>query len=99
MIWGAAVKARMRPATIVEVEVAPDRCARFGRGVVGPEIHLLVFDASPLPLDEYIVPPSALCRRGVGGLKIDDEINPVVFCVDGYTTVAFLTPNWYLETR
>jgi hypothetical protein len=40
-----------------------------------------------------------LCRRGVGGLKIDDEINPVVFCVDGYTTVAFSTPNWYLETR
>jgi hypothetical protein len=40
-----------------------------------------------------------LCRRGVDGLKIDDEINPVVFCVDGYTTVAFSTPNWYLETR
>src|SRR4029077_7436572 len=50
----------MRPAAIVEVEVAPDRCARLGRGVVGPEIHLLVLDAAPQPLDEDVVPPNAL---------------------------------------
>jgi len=50
----------MRPAAIVEVEVTSDRRARLGRGVVGSEIHLLIFDATPQPLDEDVVAPGAL---------------------------------------
>src|SRR5580704_14699128 len=50
----------MRATTIVEIEVASDRCARLGRGVVSSEIHLLVLDATPQPLDEDVVPPGAL---------------------------------------
>src|SRR5450631_4735971 len=50
----------MRSSAIVEVEVTPDRCARLGRGVVSSEIHLLVLDATPQPLDEDVVPPGAL---------------------------------------
>ena len=46
MIGRAAVKARMRPAAIVEVEIAPDRCACLGDGVIGSEIDLLIFDAA-----------------------------------------------------
>ena len=46
MIGRTAVKARMRPAAIVEVEIAPDRCACLGDGVIGSEIDLLIFDAA-----------------------------------------------------
>ena len=69
MIGGAAVKARMRPAIIVEVEVAPDRCARLGRGVVGSEIHLLVFDATPQPLGDGVVFISDFRGQAVGAAK------------------------------
>src|SRR5882672_11902194 len=46
--------------TVVEVEVAADRSAGLADAVIGPQIHLLVFDAAPQPLDENVVPPSAL---------------------------------------
>jgi hypothetical protein len=51
---------RVRPAAIVEVEVAPDGGARLGHIVVGSEIDLFVLDAAPQPLDEDVVPPGAL---------------------------------------
>src|SRR5450631_2601293 len=63
----------MRPATVVEVEVAPDRCTRLGRGVVGSEIHFLVFDAAPQPLDEDIVPPGALAVHADGDPVFDQH--------------------------
>src|SRR5208283_1412668 len=48
----------MWPAAIVEVQVAADGSAGLADAVVGSQIHLLVFDATPQPLDEDIVPPS-----------------------------------------
>src|SRR6202045_956185 len=63
----------MRPAAIVEVEIAPDRCARLGRGVVGSEIHLLVFDAAPQPLDEDVVPPGTLAVHADGDPVFDQH--------------------------
>ena len=59
MIGRHAVKARMRSAAVVEIEIAADRSAGLADAVIGPQIHLLVFDAAPQPLDEDIVPPSA----------------------------------------
>src|SRR5713101_972156 len=53
----------MGSPAVVEVQVAPDRSAGIGRTVVGPQIHLLVLDAAPQPLDEDVVPPSALADR------------------------------------
>ena len=50
----------MRPAVIVEIEIAADRRAGLGHAVVGSEIHLLVFDAAPQPLNEDVVAPRAL---------------------------------------
>src|ERR1700730_17605803 len=63
----------MRPATIVEVEVTPDRCTCLGRGVVGSEIHLLVLDATPQPLDEDVVAPSALAVHADGDPVFDQH--------------------------
>src|SRR5687767_5631159 len=51
------VKARMRPPAIVEGQVAANRGTGFADGVVGPQIHLLVLDRAPEPLDEDVVPP------------------------------------------
>jgi hypothetical protein len=50
-----AVKARMRTAVIVEVEIAANRTAGVGHAVVSSEIQLLVFDAAPQSLDEDVV--------------------------------------------
>jgi len=63
----------MQATAIVEVEVAADRCARLGRGVVGSEIHLLVLDAAPQTLDEDIVPPGALAVHADGNAIFDQH--------------------------
>src|SRR5436190_18863261 len=60
LIGGHVVKARMRAAAIVEIEVPPDASARVRHAVVGAQIDLLVFHCPPKPLDEHVVPPSSL---------------------------------------
>src|SRR5450759_5941446 len=50
----------MRPAAIIEVQVAADRSAGLADIVVGSQVDLLVLDATPQPLDEDVVPPGAL---------------------------------------
>ena len=59
LIGRAPVKARVGSAAVVEVEIAANRCAGLGYAVVGFEIHLLIFDAAPQPLDENVVAPRA----------------------------------------
>src|SRR5207244_6374786 len=49
----------MRSAAIVEVEITADRGAGLADGFVGPQIHLLVFDAAPQPLNEHVVAPGS----------------------------------------
>ena len=57
MIGCHAVKARVRSSCVVEVQIASDRGAGLADAVVGAQIHLLVFDAAPQPLDEHVVAP------------------------------------------
>jgi hypothetical protein len=47
LIWGHAVKARVRTAPIVKIEVASDRGARVRYAVVGTQVDLLVLYGSP----------------------------------------------------
>src|SRR3954468_3447702 len=54
------VKARMRSACVVEVEIPADRSTGLGDGAVSSEGDLLVLDRSPEPLDEDVVAPSTL---------------------------------------
>jgi hypothetical protein len=57
-----AVKARMWPPAVVEVQVAADRSAGLANAVVGVQIHLLIFDAAPSHPDPQ---PSCDLRRSV----------------------------------
>ena len=57
---------RMWAASIVKVQVAADRTARLADAVVGLQIHLLIFDGAPQPLDEDIVPPSPFAVHADG---------------------------------
>src|SRR5229473_3506460 len=58
LIGRGAVKARVWTPAIIKVQVAADRSASLEYAFVGPQIHLLVFDAAPQALDEHVVPPS-----------------------------------------
>src|SRR3954463_8233525 len=49
----------MRPLRIIEDEVARQTGACLADTVVSAQIDLLVFDRTPHPLDENIVPPGA----------------------------------------
>ena len=49
----------MRAAMIVKGEIATDRAARLADAIVGSQVDLLVFDASPQALDEHVVSPGA----------------------------------------
>src|SRR6476619_4919722 len=59
LIGCLAVKARVGPPTVVKSEVLADRSAGLADAAVAPQIHLLVFDAAPQPLDEDVVAPGA----------------------------------------
>ena len=49
-----AVKARVWTSAIIKVQVAAD--AGVADAFVGPQIHVLIFNAAPQPLDEHVVP-------------------------------------------
>ena len=49
-----------RAAAIVEIEIASDRGTCVRHALVGVQIDLLVLHRPPEPLDEHVVPPSAL---------------------------------------
>src|SRR6202163_2976798 len=66
LIRRAAVRARMWAAAIIKVEITADRNACFADAFVGPQIDLLVFDASPQPLDEHIIPPGPFAVHADG---------------------------------
>ena len=66
LIWCGVVKTLVRSAAIVEVEVAADRGTGLADVVVGPQVHLLIFDAAPQPLNEHVVAPCALAVHADG---------------------------------
>src|SRR5882724_12891430 len=50
----------MRTSAVVKVEISAERMSCLADGFVGPQIHLLVFDAAPQPLNEDVVAPCSL---------------------------------------
>ena len=47
----------MWATAIVEVEISADRAAGLADAFISSQIDLLVFDATPQPLNEHVVPP------------------------------------------
>src|SRR5271169_3850839 len=62
---------------VVEAQVTADRGAGLADAVVGPQIDLLVLDAAPQALDEYVVAPSSLAvhadRNAVTGERAGER--------------------------
>ena len=50
----------MRPAGVVEGEIARESRGRCGDGVVGVQVDLFVFDRAPEAFDKDVVAPAAL---------------------------------------
>src|SRR5438132_13710848 len=63
----------MWPPAVIKVEVAADRSAGVADAFVGPQIHLLIFDAAPQPLDEDVVPPSPFAVHADGDGVLDQH--------------------------
>src|SRR3990172_150048 len=59
LVGGAVGEARVRTASVVEREVAPDAGGGGGDGVVRVQVDLLVLEGAPEPLDEDVVAPAA----------------------------------------
>src|SRR6476620_4285355 len=49
----------MRSAAIVKVEISTDRATGLADAFIGSQIDLFVFDTTPQPLNEHVVPPGA----------------------------------------
>jgi len=93
----------MRPTLIVKLEVAAERSARLADAVVGVQIDLLVFDATPEPLDEHVVAPGAFAvhadRNAVVGEHAGEgrtgelDISPLEMPLGTIYAVFFLGGN------
>jgi hypothetical protein len=68
----------MRPIAVVPVDVLADVGPRFAHAGVGPQVHPLVFDRAPDPLDEHVIPPGAAAVHGELGARVLDRIDKVL---------------------
>src|ERR1700680_3898183 len=56
----------MWATAIVEVEISADRATGLADAFIGSQIDLLVFDATPQPLNEHVVPPGPFAIHADG---------------------------------
>src|SRR3974390_381417 len=57
--WCPIAQRLVRPLLIVEPQPATDTPTRFGHRTIRLDVHLLIFQAAPQPLDEDVVQKSA----------------------------------------
>ena len=65
------VKRSVRPCLVIERQVARQSLLRGAEGLVGVQIHFLVFDALPQPLDKHVVAPTTF--------PVHTDLDAVVF--------------------
>ena len=73
---GAIRQALVQPLFVVEAEVRAQAVDRCRNGGVALQVHLLVLDRSPQPLDEHVVecpPPAIHADLHVGGVEPPGE--------------------------
>ena len=63
----------MRPGLVVERQIAFQALMRGPDGLVGVQIHLLVFDALPESFDEHVVPPAPFSVHADLDAVVDQE--------------------------
>src|SRR3982074_2219067 len=63
----------MRSSLVVKIEISTNRASRLTDGFVGSQIDLLVFDAFPKPLDEYVVSPSSFAIHADGDAVVGED--------------------------
>lgn len=66
----------MRTDGVVSAKVTCQRCAGFCPIRVGAHVHLLVLDAPPQPLDEYVVDSSTLAVHADSNAGILEHFDP-----------------------
>src|SRR6516225_9975209 len=59
---------------LVEVDVAAERSSRLVDTVIGPQIHLLVFDTAPEALEEHVIAPRAPAVHADRNLVLDQDV-------------------------
>ena len=69
-----AVKRAVRTPAVVELQIAPDPTARCAHRVIGMQIHLLVLDRFPQPLDEHVVAPTSLAVHADGDAVLLEQL-------------------------
>ena len=60
----------MWASAIVKGQISADASAGIGHGLVGVEVDLLVFDRTPEPFDEHVVPPRPLAIHRDGDFRL-----------------------------
>lgn len=73
-VGGLAVKARVRPSTIVEGQIPADRCPGIGDGIVGAKIDLLILDRPPEPFDKDVVAPRSSTVHADGDAVVEQDL-------------------------
>src|SRR5918994_180850 len=68
----------MRPLAIVKGQITANRDAGLGHAVISPQIHLLVFDAAPEPLDKDVVAPGPFAIHADRDLVLEQHAGEVV---------------------
>jgi len=69
LIRCGVVKALVRSAAVLEIEISADRGASLADMVIGSQ----VFNATPQPLDEDVVPPGALAIHADGYAVVGEQ--------------------------
>ena len=67
----------MRPSVVIKAQILADGGARLCDTVIGVQVHLLIFHASPKSFDEDIVPPGALAVHADLDLSAEQKVGKV----------------------
>jgi hypothetical protein len=73
LVRGAVVKARMRSAAMVEIEIPSDRASCLADGLISSQIDFPVFDAAPEPFDEHVVAPGPFAIHADGDAVVGEH--------------------------
>jgi hypothetical protein len=75
---GAVTQGLVQTLVVVKFKVSSDAAPRLGNVLVSLQVHLLVFEAAPEPLDEDIVPEAPTSVHADRDAVISQHIEEVI---------------------